>query len=299
MKILISGASGLVGKALSKKLLELDHEVFTLTRDPKSVQSHEIFWNPESLPLNLEDYEDMDVFVNLSGENIATGRWTEAKKKKILTSRSQATKTLSGIISSLKAPPKLLINASAIGYYGDRGDESLTEESGPGHNFLSEVCKAWENAVNVDESKTRVVFLRIGAVLSKDGGALSKMLLPFKLGIGGKLGSGKQYFSFIAIDDLLDIILFAIENKALSGPINAVSPYPITNQQFTDSLAKVLHRPAFLPLPAFAAKFIFGQMADELLLSSAKVFPKKLTDAGFTFKYPDIHDALKHTLQLH
>ncbi len=296
MKILIAGASGLIGKALVKRLEENKNLVFKLTRGTKPLQSHEIFWNPESIPTDPTPYEDMDVFVNLSGENIATGRWTASKKKKILESRVLATKTLCGIISKLKRPPSVLVNASAIGFYGDRGSEALTEESAPGNNFLSEVCKAWEAAVKVDETKTRVVLLRTGAVLSKEGGALSSMLTPFKLGLGGKVGSGEQYFSFIAIDDLISIILFAIENKAISGPINAVSPYPINNQCFTESLAKILHRPAFLPLPTFAARLIFGQMADELLLSSAKVYPKRLMDAGFKFRYPYIKDALVHTL---
>lgn len=301
MRILIAGSSGLVGKALVHTLREKGHEVFTLVRDKSKTSDHAIFWDPEneswesnfSLPL----FEKMDAVINLAGENIA-GRWTDEKKNKILTSRIKATKTLCHILSSLKYPPEVLINASAIGFYGDRGEETLTEESSSGTNFLASVCKSWESAATdlLHKTKIRIVLLRTGAVLSAKGGALATMLTPFKLGLGGNIGSGNQYFSFIDIDDLVNSILFIIENEKIKGPINAVSPYPIKNKDLTRALGDALHRPTILNVPKFIPTLIFGEMAEELLYSSQRVYPKKLLEAGFHFNYPTISDVLSHEL---
>jgi hypothetical protein len=296
MKILIAGASGFVGKSLCQFLETKDHEVFKLVRDQKDVSENAILWNPENESISsAEKCENMDAAINLSGENIATGRWNDEKKTKILNSRVKSTTTLCKILSSLKHPPKVLINASAIGFYGDRGDEILTEDSHAGINFLSGVCLQWEAATRLlSQTSIRVVCLRTGAVLSQDGGALSKILIAFKIGLGGKLGSGKQYFSFIDLTDLTRIILFAIENEKLAGAINAVTPHPVTNEEFTKTLGGILHRPTFFNVPAFAARLGFGQMADELVLASERVIPKKLMDAGFKFDYPTIEDTLNH-----
>lgn len=301
MRILISGSSGLVGTALCQALKNKGHQVIRLVRDKSKVSDDAIFWDPENegwdSSYSLPKFENMDAVVNLSGENIA-GRWTDDKKNKIKSSRVKSTKTLSHILSSLKNPPEVLINGSAIGFYGDRGEELLTEESAPGDNFLSNVCQDWERAAveNLIKTKIRVVLLRTGMVLSTKGGGLATMLTPFKFGLGGVLGNGHQYMSFISLDDLVNIIIFLIENKQIIGPVNAVTPHPITNQEFTKTLGKVLHRPTILAVPKFLPSLIFGQMADDLLFASQKVYPKKLANAGFHFKYPTIESALTHEL---
>jgi len=294
MKILISGSSGLVGTALISYLEVQGHEIFRLVRKKDEQSDHAIFFDPS----NLAQFENMDAVVNLSGENIASGRWTEEKKKKILESRVSTTRTLCDILKLLKSPPKVLINASAIGFYGDRADEQLTEDSTPGSNFLSAVCKNWENATEtLKTTGIRVVLLRFGAVLSANGGALAKMLIPFKLCLGGVIGSGNQYFSFIALDDLTRVILFAIEKDELRGPVNAVTPNPVTNRVYTKVLGGVLNRPTFFAVPKIVARLAFGQMADELLLASQKVYPNRLINAGFHFDYPTIQETLEHCLE--
>lgn len=283
MRILISGSSGLVGTALCEYLESQGHEIFKLPRDKSQIRD--------------DFYENKDAVINLSGENIASGRWTEEKKKKILDSRVQNTSALCNILKSLKNPPKVLINASAIGYYGDRADQELNEASQAGTNFLAEVCKEWESATKIlNQTVIRVVLLRTGAVLTQTGGALAKMLTPFKLCLGGVLGTGKQYFSFIDLDDLTRVILFAINNENIKGPINAVTPFPVTNKEFTTALGNILHRPTFFSVPAFVARIAFGQMADEVLLASQRVYPKCLQDAGFKFTYPTLQDTLHHCL---
>ncbi|HRD55085.1 MAG TPA: TIGR01777 family oxidoreductase [Parachlamydiaceae bacterium] len=289
LKILIAGASGFVGKALKEELQKNGHEVFTLVRDQKLVSSHAFFWDPAhfQLPKDLTPYENLDACINLSGENISSGRWTKLKKEKILKSRLDATHALVALFSSVKSPPSLFINASAIGFYGERGGEILTENSSPGRNFLADVCTKWEKAAApLEKLPVRMIYLRIAPVLAKTGGALSKMLLPFKLGLGGKLGSGEQYFSFISLKDLIRIVLFILKEEQIEGVVNAASPYPLRNKDFTKILAKSLHRPAFFTVPAFAARLLLGQMADELLLVSARAYPKKLIDNNFYFEYP-------------
>ncbi|OGR85058.1 MAG: TIGR01777 family protein [Elusimicrobia bacterium RIFCSPLOWO2_01_FULL_54_10] len=284
MKILVSGSTGFVGRALVAALEKSGHQVFPLKRSAFETG------------LNAVILEGIDAVVHLAGESI-TGRWTADKKEKILKSRVEGTQRLAEILSGLSRPPKVFICASAIGYYGDRGEEILKEESSPGNLFLSQVCKEWEAACQPAAQKgIRSVNLRIGMILGRDGGALAKMLLPFKLGAGGIIGSGKQWMSWITLDDVIGVILHALKTETLSGPVNAGSPNPIINFGFTKTLGKALHRPTIFPMPAFAARLVFGQMADELLLASTRVEPAKLKASGYSFKYPSLEAASKNLL---
>lgn len=293
MKVAVTGSSGLIGSALVAQLRDCAKLV---RRDPRP-GSNEIKWDPERGLIDRAALEGLDAVVHLAGENIA-GRWDEGKKARIRDSRIKGTALLSDALAGLSQKPKVFVCASAVGYYGDRGDEVLTEESPPGSGFLAEVCRLWEAATEpAAKSGIRVVNLRIGIVLSKDGGALARMLTPFKLGLGGPIGSGRQYMSWIDLDDLIRIISYVMEAESLSGPVNAVAPNPVTNAEFTRALGRALSRPAFLPLPAFAARLAFGQMADELLLASARVRPEKLLSSGFQFNYPDIDSSLRHILE--
>lgn len=298
MKILISGASGLVGKHLIPRLLAKGHEVHRLVRKtPKS--SDEIQWDAEKGFSETEraKLENFDAVVHLAGDNVASENWSEEKKRKIKESRTIGTRVLVDALKNAQNPPKHFVSASAIGFYGSRGGEMLNEESAKGEGFLPEVCAAWEDEIKRAEAFARVVYLRIGVVLAKDGGALEKMLTPFKFGVGGIVGSGKQYMSWIALDDLTKIIHFALENENLRGAVNAVAPVAVTNQEFTKTLGKVLSRPTFLPVPEFAIKTLFGEMGETLLLEGARVYPQKLSDARFDFGFPNLEDALKHALQ--
>lgn len=297
MKILISGSTGLIGSALVPFLRSQGHMVVPLVRGAPSEHQVSVAWNPAMGLYFMPDFEGFDVVINLSGENIASARWTEEKKKRILESRVNSTHILSTCLAKLENPPKVFINASAVGYYGDQGSEELTEESGVGQGFLADVCKQWEDATRpAQERGIRTVMPRFGVVLAPDGGALAKMLIPFKLGFGGALGSGKQYMSWISIDDLLKIILFIINDEILSGPVNVVSPNPVTNAAFTKILGKVLNRPTFLNVPEAILKLIFGEMAEEMFLNSIKALPKKLLHAGYTFSYPDLEGAIRKLL---
>lgn len=297
MKILITGSSGLVGTSLVSFLVKNNCEVFRLVRNNIQKKENTIFWYPDYGILDKDCLEGFDVIIHLAGESIAGFRWTEKKKRKIYNSRINSTKLLVEKVTNLVKRPKVLICASAIGYYGNRGDEILTEESGAGTGFLAHTAYEWENATKpAIEIGIRVVNLRIGIVLSSAGGALSSMLLPFKSGLGGILGNGKQYWSWISIDDLTYIIMESIVNNDLYGPVNAVSPNPVTNYEFTKTLGKILKRPTILPMPAFMVRLIFGEMGDELFLASTRVQPKKLLLAGFKFRYPYLEDALKHIL---
>ncbi len=299
MRILISGASGLVGKALLSFLKTCGHEVVRLVRRPQEVQEDAIFWDPDKGELALPSLEGFDAVINLSGENIAGGRWNEKRKQRILESRIQSTATLAKALSQLKSPPQTFICASAVGIYGDQGDSWCSEDTTSGAGFLADVCKQWEAAAAPAVDKgIRTIFLRFGIVLSAQGGALAKMMLPFKLGFGGALGSGQQYMSWIDIDDLVAIVLYALTHKSLKGPVNAVSPNPVTNTAFTKILGNALSRPIFLNMPAFALRLILGkEMADEFLLSSTRVKPLRLTQAGYSFLYPDLASALKHEIK--
>jgi uncharacterized protein (TIGR01777 family) len=241
--------------------------------------------------------EGLDAAVHLAGENLATGRWTAEKKARIRESRVNGTRFLCEALVRLAQPPKALMCASAIGYYGDRGEAILREDSPAGSGFLAEVCRAWEGAAAAAvQQGIRVVHLRIGVVLSPAGGALAKMLTPFKMGLGGKIGSGQQYMSWIALDDLLGIIHHALTSDTLQGPVNAVAPQPVTNVEFTTTLGRVLARPTLLPMPAFAARLAFGEMAQELLLASTRVVPASLLASGYGFRYPELEGALRHLL---
>ncbi len=285
MRILVTGASGLVGTALTNVLRDTGHKVLGLVRRTGTFSGTEVTWNPEKNTIEIEALEDLDGVVHLAGENIATGRWTPEKKRRILESRVMGTQLLCDALAHLNHPPKVLVSASAIGYYGDRGAEELTENSGPGTGFLAEVCQAWESAARVAETAgIRVVRLRTGVVLSSNGGALARMLPPFQWGLGGVIGDGKAYMSWIVLEDLLQIIQSALTQDALCGPVNAVAPNPVTNREFTKALGGVLHRPTLIPLPAFAVRMMFGEMGREMLLASARVMPQRLTEAGFSIR---------------
>jgi len=295
MKILITGATGFIGSSLSDFLKTKSHTVFTLSRKKQNSPNH-IFWDPEKHEIEASRLEGMDAVVHLGGESIM-GRWTEAKKRRILESRTQGTLLLSKTLAGLAQKPRVLICASAIGYYGDRQEEWLTEESSAGDNFLAEVCRTWENSCEAAiKAGIRVVNIRIGIVLSPKGGALKKMLLPFKLGLAGKMGSGAQYMSWVVLDDLLKIIEYSLTHDEVKGPVNAVGPEPVTNLEFTKTLGRVLHRPTLFPMPAFLARLVFGQMAEELLLSGARVKPEKILKAGFKFDHVSLENALRHIL---
>lgn len=294
MKILISGATGLIGSALEAFLKQAGHSVYRLVRHPLS--SDDRRWDPSSGFLDSKDLEDIDAIVNLAGENIG-GRWKASKKKALIASRLQSTRLLVETFPKLNRLPKVFLNASAIGYYGDRGEEILSEESRSGSGFLADLCRQWEAAAAPAEKLgVRLVCLRIGIVLSREGGALRKMLTPFKMGLGGVIGTGRQYMSWIAIDDLVRIVDYALSHP-LHGAVNAVSPSPVTNREFTKTLGAVLHRPTVLPLPAFAVNLLLGEMGQELLLSSQRVLPDRLQQSGYVFLYPALQPALTHISQ--
>ncbi len=258
-------------------------------------QDNEVRWDPDSGTLEKSALEGLDAVVHLAGESIATGRWTSEKRRRIRQSRIKGTSLLAQSLATLLDPPKVLVSVSAVGYYGDRGKEQLDEKSSSGCGFLPEVCREWENATApAAEGGIRVVIPRIGVVLSAAGGALGSMLPIYRLGIGGKIGSGNQYMSWIAIDDMVSLIHHAMNCESLQGPVNAVSPNPVTNSVFSKTLAKVLSRPAIFALPAFAARLAFGRMADEALLCSCKAFPGQLIESGYEFSFPQLEGALRH-----
>lgn len=296
MKILVSGGTGLVGSKLVELLKRKGHDVSILSRRPDGPGV--VHWEPGSGRIDGKKLEGYDAVVHLAGENIASERWTEAKKQQIRESRVAVTKMLAEALAACASPPQVLVSASAIGFYGDRGSEELTEASRAGSGFLAEVCRDWEGATApASDAGIRVVNLRIGVVIGKGGGAIAKMLPPFQLGLGGPLGSGKQYMSWIANEDLAEMVLFAIEHAELSGPVNAVAPQPLTNAQFTKVLGQVISRPTIFPVPSFGLKILMGEMADELLLSSTRVLPAKLTGAGFSYKQADLSSALEAALK--
>jgi uncharacterized protein (TIGR01777 family) len=298
MNILVSGSTGLVGTALIPALTSAGHEVIRLVRVKSRTPSKEVIgWDPTANYIDAAGLEGLDAIVHLAGEPIASSRWNSVKKARIRDSRVQGTRLLCEALSHISRPPKTLICASAIGYYGDRGNETLTESSSCGKGFLAEVCRDWEAACEAARQKgIRVVNTRFGVILSLAGGALAKMLTPFKSGAGGIVGSGQQYMSCISIDDCVAAIVHMLDTTSLVGPVNVVGPTPVTNREFTKTLGKVLGRPTFLPFPAAAARILLGEMADELLLSSDRVEPKKLLDNGFSFRHGDIETALRHVL---
>lgn len=295
MKIFLTGASGFLGDSLGNFLLmDEANNIIPLVR--KKDDSRGVYWDYEKREIESERLEGADVFVHLAGENIS-GRWTSKKKRSIKDSRIKGTKFICEVLAELSSPPKVMLCASGVGLYGNRGAEELTEDSLPGQGFLSELGREWESASNILSDKgVRVVHMRSGLVLSQKGGVLKKMLLPFKLGLGGALGSGNNYWSWISLIDWLRACEECIKNEELSGPVNFVSPHAVTNNEFTKTLGKALKRPTFMRVPVFALKLLFGDMAEEALLSSAKVIPKKLIDSGFRFSHPKLLEFLKQEL---
>jgi uncharacterized protein (TIGR01777 family) len=299
VKILITGASGLIGKALQESFRQKGYEMLLAGRgEPKN--PNEIQWDAGQgfAGSDLERLEGLDAIIHLAGENISALRWTEEKKKAIRDSRVHGTHSVVETIARLKQKPIVFISASAIGYYGDRGEEQLSETSRPGDTFLSGVCKEWETeSRRAEDSGVRTVLLRNGIVLSKDGGALATMLTPFKFGVGGVVGSGQQWMSWISLDDVVRIVNYALEHEHLRGAVNVVAPHPVTNEEFTKTMGEVLYRPTILPLPEFAVNLVFGEMGDALLLDSTRVIPKRLEEAGFEFKFPTLKKALENAVK--
>ena len=296
MKILISGSHGLVGKALGSELSKGGHEIVSLVRE-KSEAASEIEWHPNQGSIDSERLSGFDTVIHLAGESIASGRWTDDKKRRIRESRVKGTTLLSEALARSSKPPATFISASAIGYYGDRGDELLNEESGPGNDFLAEVCLAWERATAEAEAKRiRTVHTRFGIILDQDGGALAKMLTPFRMGVGGRIGDGKQWMSWVALADVINGLKFVLANQTIGGPVNYVAPNPVTNAEFTKTLGRVLSRPTLFPIPEFGARLAFGEMADALLLSSQRVVPTVLNENGFQITRPTLEDALRNIL---
>jgi uncharacterized protein (TIGR01777 family) len=302
MKVIVTGSGGLVGRALVRSLLADGHTVTRLVRGGaqqfRAPGTAAVEWNPEGGAVDASALEGHDAAVHLAGEPIAEGRWDEAKKRRILESRVKGTRLLAEALAGLKEKPRVLVSASAVGFYGDRGAEVLREESASGEGFLSEVCREWEKGtLAASQAGVRVVHVRIGFVLSAEGGGLQKMLPPFRLGVGGKVGSGRQYISWITLEDLVRVIRRAIEDESLRGPVNAVAPGAVTNEEFTKALGRVLGRPTILPVPTFALRLAFGEVADAVMLSSTRAEPARLKAAGFDFKDAEIEGALRHVLK--
>lgn len=296
--IVVTGASGLVGKPLVALLEAQGHKVRLAVRRPVRDEAKELRWDPERGEIDLAKLAGVDAVVHLAGANVAGQRWTKAYKQELLDSRVDGTTLIAKSVAALDVKPKVLACASAIGFYGDRGDELVDESSASGAGFLPEVCRQWEASCQpARDAGIRVANMRIGVVLSPEGGALAKMLTPFKCGVGGVVGSGRQYMSWIALDDLVRAIDHVLTHSHLQGPVNLVSPKAVTNREFTKTLGKVLSRPTIFPMPAFAARLAFGEMADELLLSSTRVAPNVLSSSGFICDYPALEAALRHLLQ--
>lgn len=301
MKVLVTGATGFVGKVVVRQLLEAGEQVVVLTRNiPKAAltlgsQCEYFQWADTNELPDVAAFKGVDAVINLMGEGIADKKWTDEQKKIIYNSRINGTQKLVEVISKLEKKPSVFVSTSAIGIYGNRGPEELTEESSTGSDFLAHLCKEWEKeASKVKEHVKRLILIRVGVVLGHNGGALKKMLLPFKLGLGGPLGSGNQYMSWIHVEDLAGMYVEALKNESLNGIFNGTAPYPATNKEFTTTLGKTLKRPTVLPAPAFAIKAIFGEMST-VLLDGQKVLPKKFKDINYRYRYPTLEMALKET----
>jgi uncharacterized protein len=299
MKILVTGATGLVGTALVDALARDGHTVCRLVRPQTKTEggthgAFDVAWNPETGELGGAAV-GADAVVNLAGASIADGRWTTSRKRLLRTSRVDATHSLVSALDKMNAKPSVLISASAIGFYGNRGDEVLTEASIPGIDFLSDLARDWEaEALRAEAFRTRVVLPRFGMVLAKQGGALPKIMLPFRLGVGGRVATGKQWMSWVALEDVVEILKFALVNRDVRGAVNVVAPEPVTNAEFAKILARALSRPALFPAPALALKLVLGhEMAEALLLSSQRVVPSTLTRIGYRFAHPQLRAALK------
>lgn len=301
MKILITGATGLVGQALTQSLLNDRHTIVVLSRRPETVRARAgvalYQWEPEASPPPAEALQGVEAVVHLAGEPVAARRWTTEQKRRIRDSRMIGTRNLVAGLQAATTRPGVLVSASAVGFYGDRGDEQLDERAPAGHDFLSGVCREWEReSGRAGELGMRVVQVRIGVVLSAEGGALPRMLPAFKLGVAGRLGSGQQWFPWIHIADLVGLFRHAIESPQLSGPMNAAAPGIVANAKFTKVLASVLHRPAFLPAPRMALNLALGEMS-ELLLASLRVVPRVAIESGYQFRYPELKAALEDLLR--
>jgi uncharacterized protein (TIGR01777 family) len=296
VRILLSGASGFIGKPLGESLKREGHALLRLVRFP-TAEPDAIAWDPETGVAVKEQFEGFDAVIHLSGEPIFK-RWTRRQRQKILFSRTVSTFLLSHILATALRPPKVFATPSAVGYYGNRGEEELTEESEAGRGFLPNVCCEWEKAsAAIRQRGARCVQLRFGIVLGSDGGALQKILLPYRLGLGGRLGSGRQWMSWIALEDAIRAVEFALQDERCSGPVNVVSPHPVRQEDFSKRLAALLHRPALLHQPAWMLRLAFGQMADELLLASAKASPQKLLAFGFAYRHPSLDSAFLSALK--
>lgn len=295
MLVALTGSTGLIGSALAPALREAGHEVRALVRREPSAPE-EVGWDPESGSLDPGALEGVEAIVHLAGENIGK-RWSRATRQRVLDSRVQGTRLLAETAAQLERPPSVLVCASAVGYYGNRGDEVLTERSPRGSGFLADVVDAWEQAAEPARAAgIRTVHLRQGIVLSRHGGALAKLVLPFRLGLGGRVGSGRQWWSWVGLDDTVAAYLFALDHP-LTGPVNVVAPDVVTNREFVKALGRALRRPAVLPLPGLAVKAMFGRMGEEMLLGGQRALPAALTEAGFSFGRPDLDAALEHALR--
>ena len=296
LRVAISGASGLVGSAVADSLRADGHHVERLVRR-RGAAADEIYWDPLHGTIEGGKLDGIDGVVHLAGENLAARPWTARQRERLRESRVAGTRLISETLASVPHPPTVLVNASAIGFYGDRGEEELGEDSGPGTGFLAELCRAWEEATApAEQAGIRVVKLRIGVVISERGGVLPRMMTPFRLGIGGRIGDGRQYMSWIGLADLTRIVRRALVDSELRGPLNAVAPQPVTGAEFARILGRVLGRPALLPVPAFVIRGLLREMGRELLLASTRVLPRKLLEAGFRFDHADLEQALRHTL---
>jgi uncharacterized protein (TIGR01777 family) len=298
MQVLVTGATGFIGSHLVPFLAERGHAVQRMTRRPS--RPGDVVWNPAHGEIDAASLQPPEAVVHLAGENIADGRWTDAKKQRIRDSRVKGTQLLSETLAGLRQRPRVLVSASAVGYYGHRGEEVLTEESGSGKGFLAEVCRQWEAATQpAVQAGIHTVHLRNGLVLGADGGVLRTILPPFRLGLGGPIGSGRQYWSWISLTDMLHVILHCVGTETLSGPVNAVAPNPVTTKEFATTLGHVLNRPTFISVPEFAARLALGEMANELLFASARVVPARLHTSSYGFTHATLDAALRDALRKH
>lgn len=298
MKIALSGANGLVGEALKEHFSRAGHQLVRIVRKAPAKGSSDIYYDLSQNYIDTAALEGVDIIVHLAGANISGGRWTESYKKEILESRVATTLLLTNAIKKLNRRPKLFLCASAIGYYGNHDASVIVNEHSPrGHGFLADVCVDWENAsADLVNLGVRLVHMRFGVILSRKGGALSKMLVPFYLGLGGRLGGGKQPMSWIALDEIPSAVDFIIANEKISGPVNMTAPYAVSNEEFTKGLGQAIGRPTIFPVPAFMVKLLFGQMGQDLLLEGVHAVPEVLVNAGYQFKYPHLKDALVRVL---
>jgi len=300
MKIAITGSTGLIGTAVVRYFKGCGHCVTRIVRSGTKSKSQEpiLEWDIPAKLCETQGLEALDVVIHLAGANIAGARWTKNYKQQITSSRIEGTRLLCSVLGKLQQPPKVLCSASAIGFYGNHlPQETIDETAGAGADFLANLCQEWEGATQpAQDAGIRVIHMRFGAVLSSSGGAIAKMFVPFKCGLGGKLASGKQMFSWIALDEIPVIISYMIEKEDISGPVNVVAPHPVSNAEFTKEFGRVIRRPTILPVPGFALRLLLGEMADSLLLGGARVIPQRLQRSGYSFQYPDLHSALTAAL---